>query len=116
MSPRLTFTALALALLAGFGAARANDQSDAVRQFANKLMQTTTVVAVTNVATADEFVPDNDPDTLQIVYLTDLNAGKNHVSDDGEVVYFVGDPPVDSQQPYIFKAFEIRAKLRLAKH
>jgi hypothetical protein len=116
MSLKKTFTVFVLASLAGFGAAHADDQSDAVRTLANKLMQTTTMVAVTDVATADKFVPDIDPDTLQIVYLTDPNAGKSHVSDDGEVVFFVGDPPVDSQQPYIFKAFEIRAKLRLAKH
>ena len=115
MSPKPTFTALTLALLAGFGATRADDQSDAVKNLANRLMQTTKVVAVTNIATPDKFVPDNDPDTLQIVYLTDPNAGKSRISDDGEVIYFVGDPSVDFQQPYIFKAFEIRAKLRLAK-
>ena len=113
MSPKKTFTVLALALLAGLGTARADDQSDAVKNLANKLMQTTNVVAVTNLATTDTFVPDNDPDTLQIVYLTDPNAGRSHVSDDGEVVYFVGNPSVDAQQPYIFKAFEIRAKIRM---
>jgi hypothetical protein len=115
MSPKKTFTVLALALLAGFGAVRADDQSDAVKNLANVLMQTTKVIAITDVATADKFVPDNDPDTLQIVYLTDPSAEKSRISDDGEVIYFVGNPSVDSQQPYIFKAFEIRARLRLAK-
>ena len=113
MAGRQILVAFALALLAG--AAQAEDQSDAVKTLAAKLIQTTKVNAVTDVATAAAFVPDTDPDTLQIVYLTDPKAGKSHVSEDGEVIYFVGDPSVDDQQPYIFKAFEIRARRRLGK-
>ena len=111
MAGRQILSAFAVVLFAA--AAHADDQSDAVKTLAAKLIQTTKANAVTDVATADKFVPDTDPDTLQIVYLTDPNAGRSHVSADGEVIYFVGDPSVDEQQPYIFKAFAIRAKLRL---
>lgn len=116
MSPKRTFTVFAFAA-AGFLAtslcAAADDQSEALRKRVNELMQTTTVVAVMDVAAPDKFVPDTDPNTLQIVYIADPKAGTNHVSDDGEVIWFFGDPSVNAQQPYIFKAFEIRAKKQL---
>jgi hypothetical protein len=107
-SIRCGFAVLALLGLAGF--ASADDQGDKVKELANRLMQTTRVIAVTNVTSPEAFVPDNDPDTLQIVYIPDWKLGKNHVSDDGQVLWFFGNPTVDDQQPYIFEAFEVRAK------
>ena len=108
---------LVFLVLAGFawlaGPAAADDTAQAVKDLAGKLIQTTRMVAVTDVTSPDKFVPDTDPNTLQIVYIPDPKAGTNHVSDDGEVVWFFGEVPVDDQQPYIFKAFQIRAKRQL---
>ena len=112
MNARNFLAGLALVAVSTTGMA-ADDQSQAVSDMANKLMQTTTVLAVTDVTDPAKFVPDTDPDTLQIVYITDPKAGTNHVSDDGEAVFFFGDIGVNEQQPLIFKAFNIRAKIRL---
>jgi len=111
-TPFLVVTLAAAGLIAML-AGGADDQPDAVKQLANKLMQTTKVIGINNITTPNQFVEDNDPDTLQIVYITDPKLGVNHVSDDGEVVWFFGDVDVDDQQPYIFQAFEIKAKKRL---
>jgi hypothetical protein len=104
---------LAFALLVAIAPAKADDQSEALKQLVNRLMLTTKVIAINDVTDPDKFVPDNDPNTLQIVYIADPNAGKNRVSVDGEVVFFFGDVDVNDQQPYIFKAFTIRAKRQL---
>jgi len=104
---------LALFAAAAVADAPAQDQGQAIRDLANKLMQTETVLAVMNVTDPAKFVPDSDPDTLQIVYVQNPKLGTNHVSDDGEVVWFFGDVDVDDQQPYILRAFEIQAKRRL---
>jgi hypothetical protein len=103
----------AFALLVGLLAPAWGEPSDAERQLIVKLMQETKIDAVFDATTADGFVADNDPDTLQIVFLDSPTAGPSHVSEDGEVI-FLNNATDDEQQALIRQAFEIKARLRLA--
>jgi hypothetical protein len=79
-----------------------------------KLMVETRVVFVTSLAVpASEYKSDGDPDTLEIVMLSKKSDGPSRVSDDGEVI-FLYKPSDKEQQALIGKAFEIRARRRLA--
>jgi hypothetical protein len=104
---------LALTILALAGPAAAADD-EAEKQLVNTLMQHTQMVTVSGVASADGFVADNDPDTMQIVFLEGPKAGPSHVSDDGEVVFLNGGSS-NEQSWLITQAFEKKAKLILAK-
>lgn len=116
MPGRKVLAAIAMVTVSMLVAASGEDVfGSRVSDAANQLMQTTKVIAVTNITDPAKFVPDTDPNTLQIVYIPDPSLGKNHISEDGEVIWFFGDPNVNDQQAYIFKAFEIRAKLRQGK-
>ena len=70
----------------------------------NRLMLHQDVVAVNNVASAADFVPDKDPNTLQVVFLSDPNA-KSAVSEDGEVVFLNPAYTIDDQAKLTREAF-----------
>ena len=80
-----------------------------------QLMKITQVVAVTNfLGSSDKFVPDNDPDTLQIVFLTKPEYGPSRVSDDGEVIFLSPGTTDNEQSNLIGKAFDLRVQRRLS--
>jgi hypothetical protein len=87
---------------------------EAEKQLVNTLMQHTQMVTVSGVTSAEGFVADSDPDTMQIVFLEGPEAGPSHISDDGEVVFLNGGS-INEQSWLITQAFEKKAKLILAK-
>ncbi len=79
------------------------------RQCKVRLMETTKMNAISGDAVGS-FVPDSDPDTLEVVFLSEPEQGKSRVSDDGQVI-FVNAPTNEEQQALINQAFDIRVKL-----
>jgi hypothetical protein len=77
-----------------------------------KLMKTTKLIAIGGDAVKN-FAPDNDPDTLQVVFMA--SNGPSHVSEDGEVIYISPDITPADEQALIQAAFDIRVRLRLQK-
>jgi hypothetical protein len=63
---------------------------------------------------AAEYKGDGDPDTIEIVMLDKKKDGPSRVSEDGEVI-FLYKASDKKQQALIEEAFQIRARLRLAK-
>lgn len=61
---------------------------------------------------ASEFKADDDPNTLQIVFLSKRKDGPSRVSDDGEVI-FLYKASDRTQQQLIGEAFERKARRRL---
>ena len=103
-----------LGLLLGGTVGAAEPSSDALRQLQAKLMIETTIVAVADFnGPPSEFKSDGDPNTLELVFLSNKKDGPNRVSDDGEVI-FLYRASDRQQQGLIKKAFEIRTRLRLA--
>jgi hypothetical protein len=100
-----------LAALAGSAAAQTGPDDE--KKLINKLLQQQEVIAVNNVATAEEFVPDKDPNTLQVVFLTGPNP-KIGVSEDGEVVFTTPDLEMNLQSKLTYEAFRRKAKRILA--
>jgi hypothetical protein len=99
-------------LLAAFAHA-AEPTADEVRQMEVKLMAQTKVVAVRDLNfPASEFKSDGDPNTLEVVFLTNKVDGPSRVSEDGEVI-FLYKPSEKEEQTLIEQAFRIRALLRL---
>ena len=79
-----------------------------------QLMAETQVVAVQGIKVPiKDFKSDGDPKTLEIVELSKKEPGMNSVSDDGEVI-FLFKASDDVQSKLIEKAFELRARRRLA--
>lgn|GEM_PF-1375809 len=93
--------------------ALAEPPTDEEKKLINKLMQQQDVVAVNNVAKAGDFVPDKDPNTLQVVFLTDPDA-KPAISEDGEVVFLPPNVSVELQGMMTYEAFRRKAKRILA--
>jgi len=87
-------------------------RADDAAQLKLQLMQTTQVNAVTE--PLDKFVPDKDPNTLEIVMMSRPEDGPSRVSDDGEVIYLSPNATAAEQSDLIGKAFDLRVKLRLA--
>lgn len=108
---RWTANCLLIALLAA--AAPAWAQSENEDKLINRLIQLQTIVAVNNIAKPEDFTPDKDPNTLQVVILNDP-AAKNSVSDDGEVVFLNAAVSVNTQNAYTREAFRRKAKRILA--
>lgn len=102
----VTLTALALSAAAQTG-------PDEEKKLINKMMQQQDVIAVNDVASAEGFVPDKDPNTLQVVFLTGPNP-KIGVSDDGEVVFTVANLSMNEQSRLTYEAFRRKAKRILA--
>lgn len=79
-----------------------------------KLMQETKVLAVMDLTVpASEYKADGDPNTLEIVTLEKKSDGPSRVTDDGEVI-FLNHASSKEQSALIAKAFDIRARRRLA--
>lgn len=111
---QIKFPALTLFAITIFAAAAvAEPPTDEEKKLINKLMQREDVVAVNNVAKAEDFVPDKDPNTLQVVFLTDPNA-KPSVSVDGEVVFLIPGISMDLQGMLTYEAFRRKAKRIMA--
>jgi hypothetical protein len=110
----MTTKTLCLVTMAALaGAAAAQTTPDEEKKLINTLMQRQDVIAVNDVASAEGFVPDNDPNTLQVVILTGPNA-KPSVSDDGEVVFFAPGLSTNQQGNLTYEAFRRKAKRILA--
>lgn len=78
-----------------------------------KLMAQTKVVAVRDLNfPASEYKSDGDPNTLEVVFLTNKVDGPSRVSEDGEVI-FLYKPSEKEEQTLIEQAFRIRALRRL---
>jgi hypothetical protein len=93
---------------AGFSAARANDTD---QQKLLQLMQITKVIMIPHsTVPANKFVADNDPNSLEVVFLNSAAEGPSHVSDDGQVIFLDPDAADDVQQALIMQALEIRIK------
>ncbi|MFG6485591.1 hypothetical protein ACG04R_02845 [Roseateles sp. BYS78W] len=60
-----------------------------------------------------KFKSDGNPDTLEIVFLDKPDPDANTVSEDGEVI-FLYKASDEVQTKLIGKAFELKARLRLA--
>ena len=104
------FPALTLFAITIFAAAAvAEPPTDEEKKLFNKLMQREDVVAVNNVAKAEDFVPDKDPNTLQVVFLTDPNA-KPSISEDGEVVFLTPAVSMELQGMMTYEAFRRKAR------
>jgi hypothetical protein len=110
MTPKLACL-VTLTVLAG--AAAAQSSADEEQKLINKLLQQQDVIAVNNVAAAEDFVPDKDPNTLQVVFLTGPNP-KIGVSEDGEVVFTTADVSMNVQGNLTNEAFRRKAKRILA--
>jgi hypothetical protein len=95
----------AVSVLTSYGAVA--EETD--RQCKLRLMQSTKLAAVAGEAVTN-FAPDTDPSTLEIVFLSKPDQGKNRVSDDGQVIY-LNNPTDEEQQALIGQAFDIRMKL-----
>jgi hypothetical protein len=96
-------------------AAYAQQGDNGAGQLKLQLMKTTQVVAVADYSgSPDKFAEDNDPNTLQIVFLAKPEFGPSRVSDDGEVIFLAPVVTDDEQSSLIDKAFDIRVQRRLA--
>lgn len=71
-----------------------------------RLMVTTKLVAAMS-GTAASFMPDTDPDSLEMVF---LKEGSSRVSDDGQVIY-LNNATDREQQTLIGQAMDIRVSL-----
>ncbi len=104
--------AVSLVLCAAVGAAELDPKT--LHDMVVKLMEETKVVAVMGLSVpASEYKSDGDPNTLEIVFLSKKSDGPSRVSDDGEVI-FLYNASDKEQSALIAKAFEIRARRRLA--
>ena len=113
MSRTLVIAASVVALFAAQPVLAQSD-TEGPDQMRLKLMQDTLLIAVTNYGgPANAFVEDNDPDTLQIVFLQKTEQGNSHVSEDGEVVFLSPGASQDIQQQLISAAFDLRYQRRL---
>jgi hypothetical protein len=96
-------------------AATAKPSGNDAAQLTLQFMKTTKLVAVADFSgPPDKFVPDKDPNSLQIVFLAKPEFGPSRVSDDGEVIFLSPDATDKEQQNLIGKAFDIRVQRRLA--
>jgi hypothetical protein len=106
------FLPLIALLLTAFAHA-ADPTAEQIRQLQVKLMVETKVIAVADLkGPASEYKSDGDPNTLEIVLLTNKQDGPSRVSDDGEVI-FLYKASQKEQQKLIEQAFKIRALRRL---
>jgi hypothetical protein len=107
----------ALLLLLGLSPILANaaePSPQALHDMVLKLMQETKVLAVTELKVpASGYKADGDPGTLEIVALDKKSDGPSRVTDDGEVI-FLNHASSKEQSALIAKAFDIRARRRLA--
>lgn len=60
------------------------------------------------------YTSDNDPDTLEIVFLADTSDEPGQVSADGEVIFLNKATTKPETQALINKAFDIRVQRKLA--
>ena len=99
-------------LLAGLAHA-ADPTPDEIRQLQRKLIIETKIITVPELkGPASEYRSDGDPNTLELVFLSNKKDGPSRVSDDGEVI-FLYKASARKQQELISQAFEIRAVRRL---
>jgi hypothetical protein len=74
----------------------------------DRVLTQTKVVALTELPVpAAEYKGDNDPTTMEIVFLQSKSDGPSRVTDDGEVI-FLYKASDETQQKLIEQAFEIR--------
>jgi hypothetical protein len=71
-----------------------------------RIMETTKLIAITGDAVRD-FKSDNDPNSLEVVFLSNPADGLSRVSDDGQVI-FLNAASDQEQQDLTLKAFDIR--------
>lgn len=106
-----------LALVMGMQAVAALAAEPTAQELAKmqrKLMEETRVDARMGInSPVARFKSDGDPNTLEIVFLDKPDPDANTVSDDGEVI-FLFEASDEVQSKLIGKAFELRARRRLA--
>ncbi len=102
----------------GFGVALASAialagnvaMADDVDACAAKMAPGTKLIAVGGDAVAT-FAPDNDPNSLEVVFMT--APGESRVTDDGQVIYVSSSATSDEQQALSLKALQTRARIKL---
>jgi len=105
MNTRRGFQIIAVWLALGISASSPGESADELR---NRILTQTRVVVVTALTVpAHEYKGDDDPNNLEIVFLTDKADGPSRVSDDGKVI-FLYKASEKTQQQLISRAFEIR--------
>ena len=109
------FVAVAVAVPAATSAFAAEPVPKALHDLMVKLMVETKVIAVPSITVpASQYKSGGDPNTLEIVLLTKKGDGPSRISDDGEVI-FLYKASDSEQSALIARAFEIRARRRLAR-
>jgi len=103
---------LLLLLLPPLSLLASNPQADRAALRA-KIMEETKVVAVMGIeGPSSSFRGDNDPETLQVVFLSKRLDGPSRVSPDGEVI-FLYKASDELQAELIGKAFDLRVARKL---
>jgi hypothetical protein len=111
---RMIRRTVSLLMLCPILANAAEPNPQALHDMVLKLMQETKVLAVSELKVpASEYKADGDPATLEIVTLDKKSDGPSRVTDDGEVI-FLNHPSQKEQRDLIAKAFDIRARRKLA--
>ena len=81
--------------------------AESADELRNRILRQTKVVVTQLSVPAREYKGDGDPNTLEIVFLTNKSDGPSRVSDDGEVIFLYRASDA-TQQQLISRAFEIR--------
>jgi hypothetical protein len=81
--------------------------AESADELRDRILRQTKVVVTQLSVPAREYKGDGDPNTLEIVFLTNKSDGPSRVSDDGEVI-FLYKASDNTQQQLISRAFEIR--------
>jgi hypothetical protein len=106
MKTTMSIAALAWAVFASSSAMAEETEN----QCKVRLMTTTKLVMGADTDAAGNIIPDSDPDSLQVVFLTKPEQGKSRVSDDGQMI-FLNNATEDEQEALTLKAYDIRVKL-----
>jgi len=81
--------------------------AESADELRDRILRQTKVVVTQLSVPAREYKGDGDPNTLEIVFLTNKSDGPSRVSEDGEVI-FLYRASDNTQQQLISRAFEIR--------
>jgi hypothetical protein len=104
--------AFTLPLIATHASWAADTTVTAANEEIAALMKITKIVGIFPKGPASEFKADEDPETLQILFLDKPEDGPSRVSDDGEVFFRQTDISQPDDQRLINQAFILRAAHR----
>ena len=77
------------------------------------MMERTRKTFITNYTGLEsDFRSDGDPDTLEIVFLSERDGSKSGVADDGEAMFLYGEPPDEEYRRLLMLAYCLRVSTR----